>query len=84
MALYEVQFRINYKWHGVSVWNLEPRNLSRFLDHLFRLHNSTYCEESKAMLRVQRIPYEYGFAEWDFDGGDNKTGLWCGEFAAGR
>lgn len=68
MALYEVQFRIGRDWYGMSVWNLEPCDLGRFLDYLFRLHNSTRCEESKAMSRVQRIPYEYGLAEWDFDG----------------
>lgn len=69
MALYEVQMNISTgEWREMSVWNLEPCNLSRFLDYFFRLCNSTHCEESKVMLRVQRIPYEYGLAEWDFDG----------------
>ncbi len=65
MATYELQFRTD-DWFTVSIWSLEPQHLGRFLSLVKEI---TYSDdESFADIRILRVPYSYGAAEWEFDG----------------
>jgi hypothetical protein len=67
VATYEVQFKLyTGEWFTVSVWSLEPRHLDPFL---LLVKDITYSnDENFADIRVRRVPYSYGAAEWEFDG----------------
>ena len=68
MTHYEVQVRLaSGEWFQGSTWALEPQHLSRFLDLVYETCNAP-DEENRAEIRVRRLPYYYGAAEWEFDG----------------
>ncbi len=66
MALYEVQACLtDGTWFDLSYWQLEPTIFRDFLTYFFNLPHHKGCEN---LLRVKRIPYEWGIAKWEFDG----------------
>jgi len=65
-SLNQVQFFSN-DWFTVSIWTFEPRHLSRFLTLAYAIANAD-DEENRSLIRVRRLPYSYGAAEWEFDG----------------
>jgi hypothetical protein len=66
MNLYKVQANCN-GWFALAIWQMEPVNFRDFLTYIFSW--SLYRDEdSRNLLRIKRIPYEWGKAEWEFDG----------------
>ncbi len=66
MALYEIQANCN-GWFDLSIWQMEPEHFRDFLTYFFNW-SSHRDEGSRNLLRIKRIPYEWGKAKWEFDG----------------
>ncbi len=70
-ALYELQCNIGSiskpDWIFLSYWKMEERYFRQFLTHFYSWP-SHKDRGSRELLRIKRIEYEYGKANWEFDG----------------
>jgi hypothetical protein len=65
-ALYELQADCN-GWFHLSYWQMEPRYFRDFLTYFFSW--PSHCDAGSInLLRIKRVPYEWGKAAWEFDG----------------
>ncbi len=68
MALYEIQADMSEKgtgWFTLSFWRMGPEHFRDFLTYFFSWSSNRGCEN---ILRIKRIPDEWGKAKWEFDG----------------